>query len=211
MVGGKHITYTWISCSTISFCAYHNSKTNFIPQPREQKSGRRHTKYSNTQCGCLCNKSSWYCPMEPFQMRFFVVLVICVPTTLAKQILFLNHMNRKVVGGTHNIILHYYVHISAPGLFGVVLCNCFKWDILWLISGQKSCFVCVQQQWNSGTNFFPQPQLQKSGRRQRQYSSRLCECLCTWPGRCCCMETFHMRYFVFISCKKIMLFFVCLP
>ncbi|OEU11808.1 hypothetical protein FRACYDRAFT_244932 [Fragilariopsis cylindrus CCMP1102] len=100
------------------------SKT-IIPQPREQKSGRRQTKYSNTQCGCLCNKSSWYCPMEPFQMRIFVVLVICVPTTLAKQILFLNHMNRKVVGGKHNIILD-YEHISAPGLFGVVLCNCFK-------------------------------------------------------------------------------------
>ena len=44
---------------------------------------------------------------------------------ISKTNLFLNHMDRKLVGGTHNIILH-YVHISAPGLFGVVLCNCFK-------------------------------------------------------------------------------------
>ena len=52
-------------------------------------------------------------------MRFFVALVICVPTTLAKQFLFLNHMNRKVVGGTHNVVVH-YVDVSAPNPSGVV-------------------------------------------------------------------------------------------
>ena len=33
-------------------CAYHISKTNFIPQLQEQKSGRRQTQCSNTLCEC---------------------------------------------------------------------------------------------------------------------------------------------------------------
>ena len=52
-------------------------------------------------------------------------LVICVPTTLAKRILFLNHMNKKVVGGKHNVLVD-YVDASAPDPSGVVLCNPFK-------------------------------------------------------------------------------------
>ena len=42
------ITYTWISCSPSCFGAYHNSRTNFIPQPHEQKSCRRLTQCSST-------------------------------------------------------------------------------------------------------------------------------------------------------------------
>ena len=52
-------------------------------------------------------------------------LVICVPTTLAKQILFLNHMDRKVVGGKHNVLV-YYVNASATDPAGVILCNPFQ-------------------------------------------------------------------------------------
>jgi hypothetical protein len=51
-----------------------------------------------------------------------VHLVICVPTTLAKQILFLSHMSRKVVGGNYNVLVH-YVNFCAPDSSGVVLCN----------------------------------------------------------------------------------------
>ena len=39
--------------------------------------------------------------------------------------LFRNHMNRKVVGCQHNVLI-YYVDASATGLFGVVLRNPFK-------------------------------------------------------------------------------------
>ena len=52
-------------------------------------------------------------------------LVICVPTTLAKQILFLNHMDRKVVGGKHNVLVH-YVDVCAPNPSVIVVCNLFK-------------------------------------------------------------------------------------
>ena len=49
----------------------------------------------------------------------------CVPTTKAKFILFLNHMNKKVVGGKHKVLIH-YVDASAPNPSGAVLCNTFK-------------------------------------------------------------------------------------
>ena len=48
---------------------------------------------------------------------------------------------------------------------------------------------------NSKKNFFPQPQEKKRGNRQTQCSSRLCECLCTWPSWCYPMERFQMRFF----------------
>ena len=51
-------------------------------------------------------------------------LVVFVPATTAKQILFLNHMNREVVGGKHNVLV-YYVNICAPDPAGVVLWNPF--------------------------------------------------------------------------------------
>ena len=52
-------------------------------------------------------------------------IVICVPTTLAKQILFRNHMNKKLVGGKHNVLVH-YADVSASDPIGVVLWNPFK-------------------------------------------------------------------------------------
>ena len=73
----------------------------------------------------LCN--------QPFQMRYFVVhyfwskisIFVCMPAIKVKCILFCNHRNRKVAGCQHNILV-YYVDVSAPNLFGAVLCNPFK-------------------------------------------------------------------------------------
>ena len=44
----------------------------------------------------------------------------CVPTTTAKLILFLNHMNKKVIGGTLNVLVH-NIDASAPDPSHVVL------------------------------------------------------------------------------------------
>ena len=65
--------------------------------------------------------------------------VVCLPSTPAKWISFRNHRDRKVVGGKHNSLI-LYVNASASNLSGFVLCNPFKWDILWFISDQKSCW-----------------------------------------------------------------------
>ena len=69
-------------------------------------------------------------------------LVIFVPTTLAKQILFCNHLNKKVVGGKHNVLIH-CVNVCAPNLSGFVLYKPFKWDILcsFLIKNHLVVFV----------------------------------------------------------------------
>ena len=86
-------------------CACLKSKTNFIPQSHRQKSCRRQTQCYSTLCGCLCTQPIWCCPLQPIQMRHFVVhfdpksCYLCVPTTLAKHILFLNHINIKVLEG----------------------------------------------------------------------------------------------------------------
>ena len=98
-------------------------------------------------------------------------VVLCVSTTIAKRILFRNHINKKVVGGKHIILVH-SMHVCAPDSSGVVLCNPFKWDILWFISGPKSCYLCACHK--SEMHFIPQPHEQKSGRRQTQCSSTLC-------------------------------------
>ena len=98
--------------------------------------------------------------------------VFCVPATKEKWILFLNHRNRKVVGGKHNVVV-YYVDIYAPDLAGLVLCNPFKWDILWFILIKNHTFCACN---NSEMNFIQQAQKQKSGRRQTQCSSTLFGC-----------------------------------
>ena len=70
-----------------------------------------------------------------------VHLVVFVPTTTAKQILFLNHMNKKVEGGKHTVLIH-YVDISLTNSAVIVLWNPFKWDILWFIL-IKNLVICV--------------------------------------------------------------------
>ena len=50
-----------------------------------------------------------------------------VRASTAKRILFLNHRNRKVVGGTHNVLVH-FVDDCAPNLSNVILCNPFIYE-----------------------------------------------------------------------------------
>ena len=76
----------------------------------------------------LCNPFKW-------DIVWFILTknhTVCVPTTLAKHILFLNHMNRKVVRGNHNVLIH-NAEVYAPDSKSVFLCNPFKWDISWFI------------------------------------------------------------------------------
>ena len=54
-------------------CAYHIGRTHFIPQPHEQESCRRQTQCSSTLCESLCTWLIWWCPLQPCQMRYFVV------------------------------------------------------------------------------------------------------------------------------------------
>ena len=99
----------------------------------------------------ICNPFKW-------DILWFILinnLVFCVPTTLAKWILFRNYMIKKVVGGVHNVLAH-YVNVCAPDPFGIGLCNPFKWDILcsFLIRKIMLFFVCLPQK---EMNFIPQP------------------------------------------------------
>ena len=52
-------------------------------------------------------------------------LVIFVRATTVKRILFLNYMNRKVVGDKDNVLV-YHVDVCVINLLGVVLWNPFK-------------------------------------------------------------------------------------
>ena len=52
-------------------------------------------------------------------------------------------MNRKVVGGKHNVLV-YYANVFAPVLVAVVLWNPFKSDFLWFILIENLVvFVCA--------------------------------------------------------------------
>ena len=83
---------------------------------------------SNSEGVVLCSPFKW-----DILCSFLIEnVVIFVPSTTAKWISFRNHRNRKVVGGKHNVLVH-YVDASAPNPSGVVLCNPFIWDILWFI------------------------------------------------------------------------------
>ena len=137
---------------------------------------------------------------------------VFVPSTLAKWISFRNHRNRNVLGGKHNLLVH-YVDVSALDPSGVVLCNPFIWDILLLFILIENRVVCFCAFHTSKMNFILQPQEQKSCGRQTQCSSTLCGCQCTWPIWCCPLQPFQMqmRYFVVHFWSKIMLLFLCLP
>ena len=157
-------------------CACHKSEMNLFCNHRNGKvvGGKRNGQlhYVNVCASSpsgvvVCNPFKWDI-LYSFLTRNPVGF--CVPTTPAKRILFLNHNNRKVAGGKHNVLVH-YVNACAPDPSGVVLCNAFIWDILWFISDPKSCCLCAFL--NSEMNFIPQPQEQKSCRRQTQCSSTL--------------------------------------
>ena len=159
-------------------CACHKNEMHFITQPMDKKLvGGKHNILVHFVNVCasdpsgvvICNPFKW-------DILWFILtknLDFCVPTTLAKQILFHNHMNKNVVGGKNNVLIH-YTDASAPDPEGVVCCNTFKWDILWFISDQKSSYLCAYH--ISKTIFFLQPHEQKACRRQKQCSSTLCGC-----------------------------------
>ena len=66
----------------------------------------------------LCNPFKWDI-LCSFLIKNHVV---CVPTITAKCILFHNHEEIEVVGGTHNVLVH-FLDAFAPDLAGVVICN----------------------------------------------------------------------------------------
>ena len=74
--------------------------------------------------------------------------VICVPTIKVKWILFLDHRNRKLVGGKQNVLI-YYVNVCAPDPPGVVVWNPFIWDILcsFLIQNHVICVPAIKAKW----------------------------------------------------------------
>ena len=81
---------------------------------------------SNPSSVVLCNPFKWDILCSYLIKNH---LVIFVHATTANRIPFCNRRNRKVVGGKHNILIH-YLDVSAPDSSGYVLCNPFKWDIL---------------------------------------------------------------------------------
>ena len=86
----------------------------------------------------IWNSFTWYF----FGSLLSKNLVIFVRATTVKWILFLNHMYRKVVGGTHNVLVR-YMDISAPNPSGVVVCNPFKWDVLCSFLIKNHVVFCV--------------------------------------------------------------------
>ena len=103
---------------------------------------------------CTTTVMSWYCVHTVCAcvhsscfFRWDILLFIsgrksgcvCVCALTAKQISFLNHRNRKVVGGAHNVLVH-YIDDFEPNLSGVVLCNPFIWFLLLFIS--KHTHIC---------------------------------------------------------------------
>ena len=85
-----------------------------------------------------------------------------------------------------------YLVLSSSTLSNGIFCGSF------LVKNHIFC-VCN----TSKINFIPQPQEQKSCRRQTQCSSTLCECQCTQPRThlvLCPQQIFQMRYFVVHFC-----------
>ena len=63
---------------------------------------------------------------------------------------------------------------TATNPSDVIFFNPFTWDILWFSSDHKSCYLCAFH--TNKMDVIPQPQEQKSYRRQTQCSNTLCEC-----------------------------------
>ena len=77
-------------------------------------------------------------------------LCACIIST-AKQILIINHRNRKVVGGTHNVLIH-DVDDFLPNLSGVVHWNPFIWVLCWSFLIKILLLFFLPQQWNEFQN-----------------------------------------------------------
>ena len=73
--------------------------------------------------------------LQPFYLRCFVVHFwlkksgcCCVRASKAKQILSINHMDRKVVGGKFNVLVH-YVDDCLPNLYLVLSSATLPYEI----------------------------------------------------------------------------------
>ena len=128
-----------------------------------------------------------------------------VPSTTAKQILFLNHRNRKVVGGTHNVLV-LYMDASATGLFDAVLCNPFKWDILLfiLIENHVVCVPSTPAKWI----LFRNHKNRKVVGDKHNVLVHYVDGDAPKPIWCCPLQHFQMGCFVFISDQKLSVIFV---
>ena len=146
-------------------------------------------------------------------MKYFVVhyfwskiMLFFVPAIIALWILFLNHTNRKVVGGKHNVLVH-NVDVCAPDPTDVVLWNPVIWDILWFILIQNLViFVCataVKQIW-----FLNHRNRKDVGGKHKILVQYVNVCAPDPSGNV--LWNFHMRYFVVHFWLKILLL-VCLP
>ena len=78
-------------------------------------------------------------------------LVIFVGATTAESISFLNHRNRKVVGGKHNVIL-LYADVSTPPIHLVLSSASPSYEIF-------CCSFLIKILHNSKMNFKPYPYL----------------------------------------------------
>ena len=90
-------------------------KMNSIPQPQEQKSGRR-TQCSSTPCECLCTQPIWYCCLQPFYMRYLVVhswLKICLFVYVHQQ----QNQFQNIPISTGWCLLHWYTKQPSPYSF----------------------------------------------------------------------------------------------
>ena len=147
-------------------------------------------------------------------MRYFVVhfwskIMFFVRATAVKQILFLNHRYRKVVGDKHNVLVH-YVDVSAPIpssiVWNIVICNPSRWDILCIFLTQNHVVFCVPATKAKWILFLNHRYGKVVEGKHIVCSSTLCEYLCIWHSWCCPLQPFQMRYFVVHFWSKILLF-----
>ena len=138
-----HPTHLVLSCATLSneiFCCpfcqkimlfvylphqqntYHSATTK-VEKLQEANTMLQYTMWMFVHpthlvlsCATLSNKI--FCCSFLIKILFFV----CVHQQ--QNDFFLNHKNRKVVGGKHNILVH-YVYVCALDPSGAVLCNPF--------------------------------------------------------------------------------------
>ena len=132
-------------------CAFHNSEMDIMDASTPDPFGV-----------VLCNPFKW-------DILLFILIenhVVCVPSTTAKWISFCNHKNRKVVGGKHNVLVHYLdaVHPTHPVLSSTTLSNEIFCIHFWLKI--MLLFLCLPQKQNE---FYSSTTGMKSCRRHIQW------------------------------------------
>ena len=150
--------------------------------------------------------------LQPFQMRYFVFhfwskIIFFMRATTVNWILFLNHRNRKDVGGKHNVPVH-CVDLSAPDPVGVVIWNPFIWDILWsfLVQNHIFCVCATTAKWILFLNHSNRKVVGGKHHILVHYVD-----VCAPDPSGVVLWNPYMRYFVVHFCSETMLFFVYLP